>query len=83
MLEIKNITKEYKTEDFVQKALNDVSINFRKNEFVSILGQSGSGKSTLLNIVGGLDHYTKGDIKIVTGILIEIIELVLYFKVII
>ena len=67
MLEIKNITKEYKTEDFVQKALDDVSINFRKNEFVSILGQSGSGKSTLLNIVGGLDHYTKGDL-IINGI---------------
>ncbi len=64
MLELKNITKVYETENFKQKALNKVSINFRKNEFVSILGQSGSGKTTLLNIVGGLDNYTKGDLLI-------------------
>ena len=64
MLELKEITKIYKTGDFEQKALNKVSINFRKNEFVSILGQSGSGKSTLLNIIGGLDHYTSGDLII-------------------
>lgn len=64
MLELKKITKIYKTEDVKQKALDNVSINFRKNEFVSILGQSGSGKSTLLNIIGGLDHYTKGDLII-------------------
>lgn len=64
MLEIKNVTKVYKTGDFVQKALDKVSINFRNNEFVSILGPSGSGKTTLLNIIGGLDKYTDGDLKI-------------------
>ncbi len=64
MLELKNITKVYETESFKQKALNKVNINFRKNEFVSILGQSGSGKTTLLNIVGGLDNYTKGNLLI-------------------
>ena len=64
MLEIKNITKVYKTGDFIQKALDGVSINFRNNEFVSILGPSGSGKTTLLNIIGGLDKYTSGDLKI-------------------
>ena len=64
MLEIKNITKIYKTEGFTQKALDNVSINFRKNEFVSILGPSGSGKTTLLNIIGGLDHYDNGDLII-------------------
>ncbi len=64
MLEIKEVTKIYKMEEIEQKALDKVSINFRKNEFVSILGQSGSGKSTLLNIIGGLDHYTSGDLII-------------------
>ena len=64
MLEIKNITKVYKTGDFVQKALNGVNINFRETEFVSILGPSGSGKTTLLNIIGGLDKYTSGDLVI-------------------
>lgn len=64
MLELKNITKIYKTGDFVQKALNKVNINFRENEFVSILGPSGSGKTTLLNIIGGLDKYTSGDLII-------------------
>lgn len=64
MLEIKNITKIYETGDFKQKALDEISINFRKNEFACILGQSGSGKTTLLNIVGGLDHYTSGDLVI-------------------
>lgn len=64
MLEIKNITKIYKTGNFTQKALNNVSINFRENEFVSILGPSGSGKTTLLNIIGGLDKYTSGDLVI-------------------
>ena len=67
MLSIKKITKIYKTEDFTQKALDDVSINFRKNEFVSILGPSGRGKTTLLNIIGGLDHYNSGDL-IINGI---------------
>ncbi|MDO4996718.1 MAG: ABC transporter ATP-binding protein/permease [Bacilli bacterium] len=64
MLELKKITKEYKTEEYTQKALNDVSINFRKNEFASILGPSGSGKTTLLNIIGGLDQYDSGDLII-------------------
>ena len=64
MLKLKNITKIYKTGTFTQKALNKVSINFRENEFVSILGPSGSGKTTLLNIVGGLDKYDSGDLII-------------------
>ena len=64
MLQIKNISKQYKTGELVQIALNDVSLNFRDNEFVSILGPSGSGKTTLLNIVGGLDRYDKGDLII-------------------
>ena len=64
MLEIKKITKVYETEGFKQKALNEVSINFRSNEFASILGPSGSGKTTLLNIIGGLDQYTLGDLII-------------------
>lgn len=64
MLELKKITKVYKTESFTQKALNEVSISFRENEFVSILGPSGSGKTTLLNIIGGLDDYTSGDLVI-------------------
>ena len=67
MLELKEISKIYKVADYEQKALDKVSINFRKNEFVSILGQSGSGKSTLLNIIGGLDHYTSGDL-IINGV---------------
>ena len=64
MLELKKITKIYKIGDFTQKALDDVTINFRSNEFVSILGPSGSGKTTLLNIIGGLDKYTNGDLII-------------------
>lgn len=64
MLQIKNIFKQYKTGDLVQQALNDVSLNFRDNEFVSILGPSGSGKTTLLNIIGGLDRYDSGDLII-------------------
>ncbi len=64
MLEIHEITKTYQTEGFTQKALNLVSINFRKCEFASILGPSGSGKTTLLNIIGGLDHYDSGDLII-------------------
>ena len=64
MLQIKNISKQYKTGDLIQNALNDVSLNFRDNEFVSILGPSGSGKTTLLNIVGGLDRYDSGDLII-------------------
>ena len=64
MLNIKKITKVYKTGSFTQKALDNVSIAFRKSEFVSILGPSGSGKTTLLNIIGGLDKYTSGDLII-------------------
>jgi len=64
MLQIKNISKKYKTGELVQIALNNVSLNFRDNEFVSILGPSGSGKTTLLNIVGGLDRYDTGDLII-------------------
>ena len=64
MLELKNIKKSYKTGDFVQHALKDVSLKFRKCEFVAILGSSGSGKTTLLNILGGLDRYDSGDLII-------------------
>lgn len=64
MLKLNNISKSYKTGDFNQKVLDNISITFRKNEFVTILGQSGSGKTTLLNIIGGLDRYDSGDIII-------------------
>ena len=64
MLELKNITKTYKTANENVEALKGVSIKFRKSEFVSILGQSGCGKTTLLNIIGGLDRYTSGDLII-------------------
>ena len=64
MLQLKNIVKDYHTGDEVVQALKGVSVNFRRNEFVSILGQSGCGKTTLLNIVGGLDQYTSGDLVI-------------------
>lgn len=64
MLQLKNIKKSYTTGDFTQVALNNVSLNFRKSEFVAILGQSGSGKTTCLNIIGGLDHYDSGDLII-------------------
>lgn len=67
MLELKKINKVYKLENFKQKALDNISINFRNCEFVSILGPSGSGKTTLLNIIGGLDNYTSGDL-IINGI---------------
>lgn len=67
MLQIKNISKTYKTGNFIQKALNEVSLNLRDNEFVAILGPSGSGKTTLLNIIGGLDKYDSGDL-IINGI---------------
>lgn len=64
MLELKSIVKIYKTGDFVQTALDKVSLCFRENEFVSVLGQSGSGKTTMLNIIGGLDRYDDGDLVI-------------------
>lgn len=64
MLSLKNITKNYVSGDNVVEALKDISIEFRKSEFVSILGPSGCGKTTLLNIIGGLDRYTSGDLAI-------------------
>ena len=64
MLELKNIKKHYTVGDTVTKALDGVSVAFRKTEFVSILGTSGSGKTTLLNIIGGLDNYDSGDLII-------------------
>lgn len=64
MLELKNISKTYKTSDIEVQALKDIDISFRNKEFVSILGKSGSGKTTLLNIIGGLDNYTDGNLII-------------------
>ena len=64
MLELKNIKKDYITSNETVQALKGISIKFRENEFVAILGQSGCGKTTLLNIIGGLDHYTSGDLII-------------------
>ena len=90
MLQIQHIKKEYRTGSLVQKALDDVSLNLRDNEFVAILGPSGSGKTTLLDIIGGLDRYDSGDliingfpqknIRTETGIRTVIIRLVLYSK---
>ncbi|MDF2486395.1 MAG: hypothetical protein K0R46_2563, partial [Herbinix sp.] len=64
MLRLKNIFKDYKAGDTTVNALKEINIEFRKNEFVSILGPSGCGKTTLLNIIGGLDRYTSGDLSI-------------------
>ena len=64
MLQLKNIVKDYQTGGNVVHALRGVTLRFRKNEFVSILGASGCGKTTMLNIIGGLDHYTSGDLVI-------------------
>ena len=67
MLQLRDISKQYKTGSLVQKALDHVSLNLRDNEFVAVLGPSGSGKTTLLNIIGGLDRYDSGDL-IINGI---------------
>ena len=64
MLELREIKKDYKTSTEIVHALKGINIKFRENEFVAILGQSGCGKTTLLNIIGGLDHYTSGDLII-------------------
>ena len=64
MLQIRGISKTYRTGALVQKALDDVSLSLRDSEFVAILGQSGSGKTTLLNVIGGLDRYAEGDLII-------------------
>ena len=67
MLELRNICKDYVSTGTDVHALRDVNLQFRKSEFVSILGPSGGGKTTLLNIVGGLDQYTSGDL-IINGV---------------
>ena len=67
MLQIQEISKTYRTGDFVQTALDKLSLNLRDNEFVAVLGPSGSGKTTLLNIIGGLDRYETGDV-IINGV---------------
>ena len=64
MLKLVNVVKTYVMGDSKVEALKGISVNFRKNEFVSILGPSGCGKTTLLNIIGGLDKYTVGDLVI-------------------
>ena len=64
MLELKSINKSYQTGNFRQEALRELSLHYRKNEFVAVLGHSGSGKTTLLNIIGGLDRYDAGDLII-------------------
>ena len=64
MLRLENIKKDYVTGDSKVEALKGITLQFRKSEFVSILGQSGCGKTTLLNIIGGLDRYTSGDLVI-------------------
>ena len=64
MLQLKNIKKNYESGEEIVKALKGINIEFRESEFVAILGPSGCGKTTLLNIIGGLDHYTSGDLLI-------------------
>lgn len=64
MLKLENITKDYRVGDMTVHALRGVSLEFRKSEFVAVLGHSGCGKTTLLNIIGGLDRYTSGDVAI-------------------
>ena len=64
MLKLTNITKTYLSGDNNVQALKGIDMEFRKNEFVAVLGHSGCGKTTMLNIIGGLDRYTSGDLKI-------------------
>ena len=64
MLKLENITKTYVSGDNKVEALKGISVDFRKCEFVAVLGQSGCGKTTMLNIIGGLDRYTKGNLSI-------------------
>ena len=64
MLSLKNIKKSYTTGEFTQVALKGINLNFRKSEFVAILGASRSGKTTCLNVIGGLDRYDSGDLII-------------------
>ncbi len=62
MLKLENITKKYTANQFTQTALDQISVNFRRREFVAVLGESGSGKTTLLNIIGGLDTDYSGNL---------------------
>ena len=64
MLELRAVTKAYRTATLAQTALDAVSVSFRDNEFVAVLGQSGSGKTTMLNVIGGLDRFDSGDLVI-------------------
>lgn len=64
MLELRDIVKAYRTSTLTQTALEGVTVSFRDNEFVAVLGQSGSGKTTMLNVIGGLDHFDDGDLVI-------------------
>ena len=75
MLQIKNICKEYRTGGLVQKALDDVSLNLRDNEFVAILGPSGSGKTNLLNIIGGLDRYDSAALPFVPAVVLILLSI--------
>ena len=64
MLKLTEIVKDYRAGDNIVRALDGISVEFRKSEFVSVLGASGCGKTTLLNIIGGLDRYTSGQLNI-------------------
>ena len=68
MLKLQQIVKDYQAGDTTVHALRGVSLQFRENEFVAILGHSGCGKTTLLNVMGGLDHYDSGDIYNTTAV---------------
>lgn len=75
MLQIQHIRKEYRTGNLVQKALDDVSLNLRDNEFVAILGTSGSGKTTLLNIIGGLDRYDSAALPFIPAVVLILLSI--------